>query len=209
MSTIIPSAQTIYPVLPVLDTVVMPSCESVLVVGRPRSLAALQQAIQSDNRILVVTQRTTKESPEISDLYPVGVIATIERVNPGERGETQILVKGVEKVQLGAVVQTEPFMLAQITPIEELVTDDAETQALVHHIAGELKRSINMGKTLDLNFLINVLYINNAYTFSYQVLSVLEMKLSERQKIFQVNHLKERLKLLSEKLSEEISILEI
>ena len=66
-----------------------------------------------------------------------------------------------------------------------------------------------MCKTLDLNFMINVLYINNAYTFSYQVLSVLELKLSDRYKIFQINDLKTRLLMLSEKLAEEIKVLEI
>ncbi len=203
------SQQTVYPVLPVLDTLVMPSCESVLIVGRPKSLGALQQAIQTDNRILVVTQKTSKDQPELGDLYPVGVIASIERVNPGEKGETQILVKGIEKVDLVSIVQSDPYLTAQVQKVNEVLYDDPETQALVHHIASDLKKAINMGKTLDLNFLINVLYINNAFTFSYQVLSVLDMKLSERQRIFQENDLKARLTLLSNKLAEEIKILEI
>lgn len=203
------SQQSVYPVLPVLDTLVMPSCESVLIVGRPKSLGALQQAIQTDNRILVVTQKTSKDQPELADLYPVGVIASIERVNPGEKGETQILVKGIEKVDLISIVQSDPYLTAQVQKVNEVLYDDPETQALVHHIASDLKKAINMGKTLDLNFLINVLYINNAFTFSYQVLSVLDMKLSERQRIFQENDLKARLTLLSNKLAEEIKILEI
>lgn len=207
--TQITSQQSIYPVLPVLDTIVMPSCESVLIVGRPKSLGALQQAIQTDNRILVVTQKTSKDQPELTDLYPVGVIASIERVNPGEKGETQILVKGIEKVDLVTIVQSDPYLTAQVQKVNEVLYDDPETQALVHHIASDLKKAINMGKTLDLNFLINVLYINNAFTFSYQVLSVLDMKLSERQRIFQENDLKARLTLLSNKLAEEIKILEI
>ncbi len=207
--TQITSQQSIYPVLPVLDTIVMPSCESVLIVGRPKSLGALQQAIQTDNRILVVTQKTSKDQPELADLYPVGVIASIERVNPGEKGETQILVKGIEKVDLVSIVQSDPYLTAQVQKVNEVLYDDPETQALVHHIASDLKKAINMGKTLDLNFLINVLYINNAFTFSYQVLSVLDMKLSERQRIFQENDLKARLTLLSNKLAEEIKILEI
>ncbi|MEI6326571.1 MAG: endopeptidase La [Candidatus Roizmanbacteria bacterium] len=203
------SQQSIYPVLPVLDTLVMPSCESVLIVGRPKSLSALQQAIQTDNRILVVTQKTSKDQPELSDLYPMGVIASIERVNPGDKGETQILVKGIEKVNLVSIVQSDPYLKAEAVKVNEVLYDDPETQALVHHIASDLKKAINMGKTLDLNFLINVLYINNAFTFSYQVLSVLDMKLSERQRIFQENDLKARLTLLSNKLAEEIKILEI
>jgi ATP-dependent Lon protease len=156
-----------------------------------------------------VTQKTSKDQPELADLYPVGVIASIERVNPGEKGETQILVKGIEKVDLVSIVQSDPYLTAQVQKVNEVLYDDPETQALVHHIASDLKKAINMGKTLDLNFLINVLYINNAFTFSYQVLSVLDMKLSERQRIFQENDLKARLTLLSNKLAEEIKILEI
>ncbi len=187
----------------------MPSCESILIVGRSKSLAALQHAVQSDNKIVIATQRNSKDQPGLEDLNPMGVIATIERVNPGERGETQIMVKGLEKVMLENVVSHEPYLEVQVQKVNEVITDDNETQALVHHIAGELKRAINMGKTLDLNFMINVLYINNAYTFSYQVLSVLELKLSDRYKIFQINDLKTRLLMLSEKLAEEIKVLEI
>ncbi len=187
----------------------MPSCESILIVGRSKSLAALQHAVQSDNKIVIATQRNSKDQPGLEDLNTIGVIATIERVNPGERGETQIMVKGLEKVMLDNVTSQEPYLEVQVQKVNEIITDDNETQALVHHIAGELKRAINMGKTLDLNFMINVLYINNAYTFSYQVLSVLELKLSDRYKIFQINDLKSRLLMLSEKLAEEIKVLEI
>ncbi|MFO0704297.1 MAG: LON peptidase substrate-binding domain-containing protein [Patescibacteria group bacterium] len=201
--------QSVYPLLPVLDTIVMPSCESVLIVGRAKSLAALNQAIQKDNKIVIVTQKNTKEQPDISELFPIGVVAHIERVNPSEKGETQILVKGIEKVTIKNVLTVEPFMQVEVEKAQEVLYDDAETQALVHHIASELKRAINMGKTLDLNFMINVLYINNAYTFSYQVLSVLEMKLSDRLKIFQEPDLKNRLVMVSEKLADEIKILEI
>ncbi len=205
----IPTQQSRYPLLPVIDTIVMPSCESILIVGRPKSLASLQAAVQKDSRIVVVTQRNSKEQPEMQDLQPVGVIASIERVNPGERGETQIMVKGIEKVEISQITSADPYLEVQVTKIEEVVVDDSETQALVHHIASELKRAINMGKTLDLNFMINVLYINNAYTFSYQVLSVLEMKLSDQYKVFQERDLKTRLLKISERLAEEIKVLEI
>lgn len=187
----------------------MPSCESILIVGRAKSLAALQHSIQKDNKIVIATQRNSKDQPGLEDLNPVGVIATIERVNPGERGETQIMVKGLEKVVLEKLITFEPYLQVQVQKVIEVISDDNETQALVHHIAGELKRAINMGKTLDLNFMINVLYINNAYTFSYQVLSVLELRLGDRYKIFQENDLKTRLLKISERLADEIKILEI
>ncbi len=187
----------------------MPSCESVLIVGRSKSLAALQHAVQKDNKIVIATQLNSKDQPGLADLNTIGVIATIERVNPGERGETQIMVKGLEKVVIGQITSNEPYLEVEVAKVDEVITDDSETQALVHHIAGELKRAINMGKTLDLNFMINVLYINNAYTFSYQVLSVLDLKLSEKYKIFQINDLKERLLKLSERIAEEIKVLEI
>lgn len=205
----IQSNQPNYPLLPVLDTVVLPSCESVLIVGRPKSLSALQQALQKDNKIVIATQKNTKDLPELSDLYSTGVLASIERVNPGERGETQILVKGIEKVHILNIVRSEPYLEVGIQKIDDIVYDDPITQALVHHIAGELKKAINMGKTLDLNFMINVLYINNANTFSYQVLSVLDLKISDRYIIFDENDLKKRLSAISQRLADELNILAI
>jgi ATP-dependent Lon protease len=203
------SDQPTYPLLPVIDTVVMPSCESVLIVGRPKSLSALNKAIQTDNKIIIATQRRSKDVVSIEDIHTLATLASIEKVNPGERGETQILVKGLEKVVINSVNSYEPYLEVSATPVTEVLYDDAETKALVHHIASELKRAINMGKTLDLNFMINVLYINNAYTFSYQVLSVLELGVIDRITIFYENDLKKRLLLISEKLADEINVLEI
>lgn len=130
-----PSQQPFYPLLPVIDTLVMPSCESVLIVGRPKSLSALNQAIQSDNKIVIVTQKNSKPQPEIDDLQTFGVLAHIERVNPSEKGETQILVKGLEKVAISNFMKTDPYIEVSIIKSEEILYDDAETTALVHHIA--------------------------------------------------------------------------
>lgn len=204
-----PSQQPFYPLLPVIDTLVMPSCESVLIVGRPKSLSALNQAIQNDNKIVIVTQKNSKPQPEIDDIQTFGVLAHIERVNPSEKGETQILVKGLEKVAIVGFLKTDPYIEVSVVKSEEILYDDAETTALVHHIAGELKRAINMGKSLDLNFMISVLYINNAYSFSYQVLSVLDLKLNDKYKIYVEPDLKKRLVLISERLADEIKVLEI
>lgn len=203
------SQQHVYPLLPVLDTLVMPSCESVLIVGRAKSIAAVSYAAQKDNKIVVVSQRNSKDQPSVEDMHPIGVLAVIERVNPGEKGETHIMVRGIEKVKLENLTQVEPYLEVEVSKIIESSVEDNETQALVHHIASELKRAINMGKTLDLNFMINVLYINNAYTFSYQVLSVLELKLTDRYAVFQEDDLKKRLVMISEHLAQEIKILEI
>jgi ATP-dependent Lon protease len=120
---------TSLPVLPVRDAVVFPGTTVPLSIGRPRSLAALEEAGPS-GLLLVATQREPKqEEPGVEDLYPVATVAKIIRVTDARQNAKQAIVVGVVRARFGAEASTGRALRAAISPLLEPREPSAELDA--------------------------------------------------------------------------------
>ena len=204
------SEQSIYPVVAIRDAIVFPGTENVLVFGRPKSLTGIEEGVKRHNKIILVMQKNSSvDDPNKEDLYDIGILATIQKTVAGEKGEINALVKGQEKVKIVEYTKETPYLEARILKIEDKVDEDEEVQAMLRHLVSQIKRAINLGKTVDLVFLMNILNISNPQDFSYQIAVVLDVKTDERQQLLEVTDLKTRLKKEVDYINREIKILEI
>ena len=125
-----------YPVLPLKNTVVYPQIVIPLAVGRPKSLAAVNAGIDSGRRIVTVAQKKANiEDPSRDDLFPIGTIATINRVEKREKG-AQVIVQGVERIRLGLAIDGSSHLEVEYERLpslsmEELGDDAANVDALL------------------------------------------------------------------------------
>ncbi len=123
----------ILPVLPLRDQVLFPRVVSPLVVGRQRSLRAIERALAGDRSILVLTQRDSAEDePGHQDLFEVGTEAIIGRQLKLPEGRTSILVQGQQRVRVRRFRRLDPLIEAEVEPIEdddEVPPDDAAAAA--------------------------------------------------------------------------------
>ena len=123
----------ILPVLPLRDQVLFPRVVSPLVVGRQRSLRAIERALAGDRSILVLTQRDSAEDePGAQDLFEVGTEAIIGRQLKLPEGRTSILVQGQRRVRIRQFRRLDPLIEAEVEPIEdddEAPPDDAAAAA--------------------------------------------------------------------------------
>ena len=86
-----PSDQSVCPVVAVRDAIVFPGTENVLVFGRPKSLAGIEEGVKRGNQVILAMQKNSSlDDPKKEDLYTVGVLATIERTVAGEKGEMNL-----------------------------------------------------------------------------------------------------------------------
>src|SRR5689334_25115801 len=127
------------PVLPIKRTVLFPGILIPVTVGRERSMAAVNAALKTEEKmILVVAQRDPgKEKPGLEDLYTIGTKAIVKQVGRSEDGIIQALIQGIERVALLKVEQTDPFILVQARRLELQPDHDREVQAL-HQAIQEL-----------------------------------------------------------------------
>lgn len=204
------SEQYIYPISAVRDGIVFPTTENVLVFGRQKSINAVNEALKKDKKIVLLLQkRPEQEDPKKEDLYTIGVLVSIDKTAVGEKGEINALVKGIEKVKLIEFTQDKDFFEGKFEIIKDNIKIDEEVEAMVKFLSNKIKEAINLGKSVDFVFLMNILNISNPYNFSNQMAVVLDIKPQERQELLEKNDLKERLKKEIEYMTKELKILEI
>jgi ATP-dependent Lon protease len=184
-----------YPLIPVRDGIVFPGTENVLAFGREKSVEAIKAAMDSDKLVVLVMQKNASiDEPEPEDLYQVGVLASVKNVVTGEKGEITALVHGEDKVAIEAYVQTDPYCIVETSHTMDILVEDEEVHAMIKHISGQIKRAINLGKTIDFVFLMNILNVHNPLDFSNQVAMVIDLREHERQEVLEEHNLKLRLK---------------
>ncbi len=199
-----------YPLIPVRDGIVFPGTENVLAFGREKSVEAIKSAMDSNKQVVLVMQKNASiDEPEPADLYQVGVLASVKNVVTGDKGEITALVRGEEKVAVEAYVQTEPYCIVETSHVSDILVEDEEVHAMIKHISSQIKRAINLGKTIDFVFLMNILNVHNPLDFSNQVAMVIDLRENERQEVLEEHNLKLRLKKMVEYINREIKILEI
>jgi ATP-dependent Lon protease len=204
------SETNIFPLVPVRDGIVFPNTENVLVFGREKSIQAINEAVKDDRKIVLVMQKnSSQDDPQVEDLHTTGIVATIKNIVNGEKGEINALVRGVEKVKILKMTQTEPIYKAKVEAIHDIVVEDDEVNAMVKHISTQIKKAINLGKTIDFIFLMNILNVSSPEDFSHQVGMVLDLREFERQELLEELNLKERLRKEVEYTNRELRVLEI
>jgi ATP-dependent Lon protease len=200
------------PVLPIKRTVLFPGILMPVTVGRERSVAAVNVALKTEDKmILVVAQRDpAKENPGLDDLHTIGTKAIVKQVGRTEDGVIQALIQGIERVALLKVEQAVPYLMVQARRLELPTDNDREVQAL--------QRAIQDSIT-DLPRLVQAPGIEeataafrneeNPATLAYRVASLLNLTVKEEQTLLESSSTVELLRSLYAFLSKEIQILQL
>ncbi|HLB60174.1 MAG TPA: endopeptidase La [Patescibacteria group bacterium] len=203
-----------YPIIPIRNGVVFPDTESVLVFGRQRSIAAIENAFKSNSEAVVVMQKDPNiNEPTPEDLYQLGTLIKIEKVIKNTVGtnksELNALIHGIDRVRILSFESFEPFMLGVIANVAITAEDDDESRALVNHATSLLKRAVSVGKGMDFVSFMKITGGLKPTELANQVSSIIEAEPEERQKLLEQTDIKEQLKLVVHHLAAELRVLEI
>ncbi|MEK7577488.1 MAG: endopeptidase La [Patescibacteria group bacterium] len=202
-------SQSILPVVPIRDGIVFPGTEMILTFGRQRSVSAIEAAQSSGRRVILVMQRNANiNDPTPSDLNEIGTVAEIVQMMRNE-GEINALVRGITKVKITSYEAVEPFFVAHIEELPELIEDDDQMHALFNHLTNQLRLAVKLGKSMDFLTFMNVMSGVTPQVLSYQLAGVLDIKPSERQQLLEEPSVKGRLEKESGYLSKEVKVLEL
>lgn len=203
-----PSEQVL-PLVPIRDGVVFPGTEMILTFGRQRSVSAIEAAQNSGKRVVLVMQRNPNiNDPTPSDLYTVATVGEIVQMMKNE-GEINALVRGLTKVEILSYESVEPFFVARVLERNDNFADTDEIKALTRHLTNELRRAVNLGKSMDFLTFMNIMSGVNPLVLSNQVAGVLDVKPSERQELLELSDIRMRLEKEVGYLSKEVKILEL
>jgi ATP-dependent Lon protease len=150
-----------YPLLSLKNVVVFPRNVVTLLVGKPRSIQAVEEARSRDNRIVVVAYRDTAvDDPQPDHLYEIGTLAEIVSIEHQQGGNIQVALEGLARVRLMHFDAARSFLSVRIEQAVETVTLTSEAQALVHHVR-ELARRYQESKNVFSNDVIDMIETTN------------------------------------------------
>lgn len=204
------------PLLPLKNLVVFPEIISPIAVGRLKSLAAVKAGVEADRQILTVLQKDPKvDSPDLDDLYSVGTLSTISRVEQRNQG-AQVIVQGKQRVRLIEIEETEDYSQIVYEPLGTLTLDDPEVDPRVEalhrenlELAKEIANAINPEKG-DQIFQQFVGQINDPIIQMYRIASgTPNMTIEERQAILDIDDTETLMNRIHETLTHEQSVTEI
>jgi ATP-dependent Lon protease len=200
------------PVLPIKRTVLFPGIMMPLTIGRVRSIAAVEAATKTEDKmILVVAQRDPlTEEPGLEDLYTIGTKAIVKQIGRSEEGAIHALIQGLERVALLRVEQAEPFLLVQARRLDHPADQSTEVEALhraIQELVTDLPRLVQAPGIQE----AAVAFSNedNPVALAYRVASLLNLTSQEEQKLLESSSTIELLRSLYGALSKEIQILQL
>jgi ATP-dependent Lon protease len=199
-----------FPLLPLRDTVVFPQLMTPIMVGRDRSIKAVEAAVGTDNLIVVVTQRDPEvQRPGLDDLHTIGVEMTIGRVMRMPDGTTSVLGQGRRRVQLVGLSQTQPYIRAQVQYLHESQQVSLGTEALMRAVLSLFEKVVQLSHTLPEDAYVAAMNTTEPGPLADLIASFLELKLAERQELLETLEPTSRLQRLSVLLAKELDVLEL
>lgn len=199
-----------YPLLPLRGTVVFPHTIAPLVVGRDRSIKAVEAAIGSDNLIVVVSQRAPDvQEPDIEDLYTVGVEMAVGRILRMPDGTTNVLGQGLQRVRILSLSQTRPYIRARVQPLPESGQVSLGTEALMRAVLSLFEKVIQLSYTLPEDAYVAAMNLHEPGPLADLIISLLDLEVQQRQELLETLDPTERLQQLSILLAKELDVLEL
>ena len=199
----------IIPLLPVRDIVIFNHMFLPLYVGRESSINAVDEALDKDRLILLVTQKDpNNDSPKPDDIYVIGTAAMIMKKFKLPDGRVKILIQGLVKSRIKEYVSQEPYFQVRIEQIPDPVIKEisSEFEALMRNVKEQCEKILSLKGLISTEVIEILDSVNEPGRLADLVASNLRLKISESQQILETINPFERLEKVNEHLSKELEV---
>jgi ATP-dependent Lon protease len=201
----------VVPVLPLRDVVVYPHMVIPLFVGREKSIRALEAAMDDDKRILLVAQKSAEvDDPQVDDIHELGTLSTILQLLKLPDGTVKVLVEGAERAGVIQFETTEEFFSAKIEVkgVGE-VCEEREVDVLMRSLLTLFDQYVKLNKKVPPEILTSLSGIDEPGRLADTIAAHMALKLEEKQRILEIENVRERLEHLMGMIEAEIDVLQI
>ena len=211
-SQTLPSDPIDLPLLPLRDVVVFPHMVIPLFVGRPRSIRALEVAMEAGKSIMLVAQKSAgKDDPTPEDVYEIGCVAGILQMLKLPDGTVKVLVEGQERALVEKIEENEHHftVVARPVPAAESEQPEASEIALRRAVMQQFDQYVKLNKKIPPEILSSIAGIDDAGRLADTIAAHLPLKLDSKQTVLDLADIKLRLENLFEQLEREVDILNV
>lgn len=210
MAEHLPEIPDALPILPLIDTVVVPMAVVPIVVGQDRSVKLVDEVMRANRLVALVAQRHPEtRSAQPDDLYRVGTAAIVHRLLRLPDGSLQLVVQGLERVRIVDFLQTEPFLVARVDKAPEHITIDTEIEALRRTLGNLFQRLVPLTHEIPDELAAAGDRIGDPRMFAYLVTAMMPMETTVRQEVLELDTVTAKLKRLIHVAQQELSVREL
>ena len=205
------SEELTLPLLPLRDVVVFPHMVIPLFVGRPKSIKALETAMESGKSILLVAQKSAaKDEPSPEDLYTIGTVATILQMLKLPDGTVKVLVEGNQRAKVIEYSDVDSHFVgrAELVPADDTSADN-EAEAMRRALVAQFDQYVKLNKKIPPEILTSLVGIDEAGRLADTIAAHLPLKLEQKQEILEMFPVRARLEHLMSLMEGEIDILQV
>lgn len=200
----------LYPILPLRDIVVFPHMIVPLFVGRDKSVRALEDVMEDDKHILLLTQKDASiDDPNMEDLYKFGTVGTVLQLLKLPDGTVKVLVEGGRRAKIEQFTDNPDFFQAYVEPVEEMIDNEGELTALSRAVVSQFEQYIKLNKKIPPEVMVTVSQIEEADRLADTVASHLALKISEKQSLLEITSVNARLEKIFGYMEGEIGVLQV
>ncbi|MFT8674515.1 MAG: endopeptidase La [Acetobacter sp.] len=197
-------------VLPLRDIVVFPHMIVPLFVGREKSVRALESVTRDDRHILLVAQKdAAQDDPTADDIYRVGTLSTILQLLKLPDGTVKVLVEGVKRVRVKALLDVNGHFEAEVEPIADVPAHGPEAEALGRSIVTQFEQYMKLNKKIASEVLVSLNQISDLSKLADTVTSHLNLKIAEKQDILEAPSVQAQLEKVFGHIEAEIDVLQV
>lgn len=200
------------PLLPVKRTVLFPGVMMPLTIGRERSVAAVNAAMKTEEKtIVVVAQRNPQiEAPTLADLYSIGTKAIVKQIGQSSEGTIHALLQGLDRVVLLKEEQSTPYSIVRVRSLERPTDNGPEVQALhraIQELLSDLPKLIDAPGVQEVSAVLS--NEHDSIALAYRIASLVNLNVTEEQRLLESTSTLDLLRSLYAALSKEIQILQL
>jgi len=197
-------------ILPLRDTVVYPGMFVPLAVAQERSIRLVDEAVVGNRLVGLVAQRE-EEIAEAGpgDVYEIGTAAVIHRLLKVPDGSVRLVVQGLERFRILEFVQAQPYLVARVQQIQDIVESTVEVQALMRNVVDLFQRMVSLVAYMPDELIMAAINIEDPRQLVYLITTSLRVKTEDKQEILELDRVADKLKKLTTILNQELEVLEL
>jgi len=207
---ILPPDPVTLPLLPLRDVVVFPHMVIPLFVGRPKSIKALEAAMEGGRQIMLVAQKAAgKDEPRPEDMFAVGCVSSILQMLKLPDGTVKVLVEGLQRAETRHIADTGEHFVAEVSPIQPTGETTPEVEALRRAVTQQFDQYVKLNKKIPPEILTSIAGIDDPGRLADTIAAHLPLKLEAKQSVLDLDSVAKRLEKLLELLEHEVDILQV
>ncbi len=198
------------PILPLRGTVLYPELILPIMVGRKKSVKLIDDVMDGDRIIGVVTQKRSEiEDPKEDELHRFGVAALILRMIRELDGSQRVIVQGISRIRIDEFIQRNPYYKARIKAVEEESIKGVEVDAMMMNLKSLFQKAVEYAPYLTSELGTMVSNIKSPPILADLIASNLNINASEKQRLLEMVDVHERLNQVHQLLNREVQVLEL